>query len=61
MQMITQSQQDYLESLFFDLGFTRTERSVWLTLRGASSIYLDELGKFEASKFISELEEQKER
>jgi len=57
----TQAQQDFLEILFGDLGFNRTERNDWITeTLGREIKYLDELTLPEASRIIEQLKEQKE-
>jgi hypothetical protein len=57
----TQSQIDYMEIPFGDLGFTRLQRNAWISREvGREVPYLDELTKDEASALIGLLKALKE-
>lgn len=57
----TKKQQEFLQILFDDLGYTRTQRNAWLKAETGREVhYLDQLTKAEATKFISEFKETKE-
>lgn len=59
--MATPKQQNYLEVLFGDLGFSRIARNEFLSREvGRTISYLDELSTAEASAMINALVERKE-